>query len=66
VARGQRVSDDPGCSRLGTNSWHSKNAELIQLVKAWRTDSFIVELLLRMGIECPQEDYKIEPAEESI
>ncbi|MBD2579598.1 CmpA/NrtA family ABC transporter substrate-binding protein [Oscillatoria sp. FACHB-1406] len=41
-----------------------KNAEEIAR-KAWRTDLYR-EIATEMGIQCPQEDYKLEPAERFI
>ncbi|MCU0535113.1 MAG: ABC transporter substrate-binding protein [Hydrococcus sp. Prado102] len=41
-----------------------KNAEAIAR-KAWRTDLYR-EIAAEMGIECPKEDYKVEPAERFI
>ncbi len=41
-----------------------KNAEQLAR-KAWRTDLYR-EIAAEMGIECPTEDYKIEPAEAFI
>ncbi len=38
-----------------------RNAEELAR-KAWRTDLYR-EIAAEMGIECPKEDYKIEPAE---
>ncbi|MBW4623823.1 MAG: ABC transporter substrate-binding protein [Cyanosarcina radialis HA8281-LM2] len=51
-------------ARWGQIREFPKNAEAIAR-KAWRTDLYR-EIATEMGITCPQEDYKIEPAEAFI
>jgi nitrate/nitrite transport system substrate-binding protein len=48
-------------ARWGQTNGIPKNAEELAR-RAWRTDLYR-EIAAEIGIECPQEDYKIEPAE---